>query len=296
MRVPGARRARTAGRWLRSRVAGRLLVLGYHRVAGGSDPYGLAVRPDYFAAHLDALGEHARVLPLAEATVRLQAGTLPRRAVVLTFDDGYADMATRVAPMLAARGMTATVFVATGFLGGEFWWDRLARVVAGNGGEPLAALHARFEAMEPGDRDRRVAELEGQHASPGTPEHRALDAAEVIALAAGGVVEVGGHTVRHLRLTAIDPAQRVREVRECKRFLEELTGRPVTAFSYPHGAFDPAVRDDIRDAGYRVGCSSVPDVGRRSSDPLALPRLWVGDWSGERFGRWLRRWLPRGSA
>jgi peptidoglycan/xylan/chitin deacetylase (PgdA/CDA1 family) len=83
------------------------------------------------------------------------------------------------------------------------------------------------------------------------------------------VVEVGGHTVRHLRLTAVDPALRVREVRECKRFLEELTGRPVTAFSYPHGAFDPAVRDDVRRAGYRVGCSSVPDVGRSPRERMS---------------------------
>ena len=45
-------------------------------------------------------------------------GTLPDRAVVLTFDDGYADFHSRAMPLLDRYGFTATVFVTTGWVRG----------------------------------------------------------------------------------------------------------------------------------------------------------------------------------
>src|SRR5690349_3553431 len=44
--------------------------------------------------------------------------------VGLTFDDGYADFATDVLPVLARHGFTATVFAVAGKLGGHNDWDR----------------------------------------------------------------------------------------------------------------------------------------------------------------------------
>jgi peptidoglycan/xylan/chitin deacetylase (PgdA/CDA1 family) len=42
---------------------------------------------------------------------------LPPRPIVLTFDDGYADFATVVEPVLARYGFVATDFVVSGFVG-----------------------------------------------------------------------------------------------------------------------------------------------------------------------------------
>src|SRR5262245_10631610 len=97
---------------------GALLVLIYHRVLPEPDPI-LADEPDArtFAAQMDVLRDVCHVLPLAEGVERLQRGSLPPRAVCITFDDGYANNCEVAAPILAARKLPATVFVATGFIG-----------------------------------------------------------------------------------------------------------------------------------------------------------------------------------
>lgn len=51
------------------------------------------------------------------------AGALPRRPVVITFDDGYATNHSVAWPILARHGMTATIFIVTSQVGGTNAWD-----------------------------------------------------------------------------------------------------------------------------------------------------------------------------
>jgi peptidoglycan/xylan/chitin deacetylase (PgdA/CDA1 family) len=100
----------------------------YHRVATlGSDRWGLSVRPENFAEQLQVLKERFTVLSAKELSSRLKAGNLPRRGIVLTFDDGYADNLLAAKPLLAASGLPATLFLASGAVDAEreFWWDEL---------------------------------------------------------------------------------------------------------------------------------------------------------------------------
>jgi peptidoglycan/xylan/chitin deacetylase (PgdA/CDA1 family) len=107
----------------------RPLILMYHRIADVPiDPWGLAVSPSRFEEQLDVLGRTRRALPLGEFMRMLGIGTLPPDAVTVTFDDGYVDNLTSGLPRLAAAGVPATVFLATGFVDRNepFWWDELA--------------------------------------------------------------------------------------------------------------------------------------------------------------------------
>jgi peptidoglycan/xylan/chitin deacetylase (PgdA/CDA1 family) len=113
------------------RRAPRGVILMYHRVAGPRfDPQLLDVSATNFAAQLEVLQRRATVLPLDEFNVRRRRGTLPRRAVSITFDDGYVDNLVTAAPLLTDRNLPATVFVATGMLdvNREFWWDDAERI------------------------------------------------------------------------------------------------------------------------------------------------------------------------
>jgi peptidoglycan/xylan/chitin deacetylase (PgdA/CDA1 family) len=104
----------------------------YHRVAAVPvDPWDLAVHPDGFAAHLAVLRASRQPLALSEFVERAQRGSLPRDAVAITFDDGYADTLRQAQPRLAAAGVPATLFLATAFVGQavEYWWDELARSI-----------------------------------------------------------------------------------------------------------------------------------------------------------------------
>jgi peptidoglycan/xylan/chitin deacetylase (PgdA/CDA1 family) len=108
------------------------LVLLYHRIAVlDSDPQRLAVTPQNFAGHLEILMAHCRPMPLRQLVERVRDGTLPDRAVAVTFDDGYADNLEYGKPLLERYDVPATVFLTTSYLRGgrEFWWDDLERLL-----------------------------------------------------------------------------------------------------------------------------------------------------------------------
>jgi peptidoglycan/xylan/chitin deacetylase (PgdA/CDA1 family) len=64
-----------------------------------------------------------RVLSLPEALEVLSARrSLPRRAVVLTFDDGYQNFREHAFPVLQRYGFPATVFLVSGLLGQNARW------------------------------------------------------------------------------------------------------------------------------------------------------------------------------
>lgn len=106
------------------------LILLYHRIAElPSDPQLLAVTPGHFAQHLEVLRDHGCPMSLAQMMPALRDRRLPRRAIAVTFDDGYADSLDCGEPLLARHDVPATVFVTTSYVGGarEFWWDDLER-------------------------------------------------------------------------------------------------------------------------------------------------------------------------
>lgn len=111
--------------WWRPRLAG-IPVLMYHQVTdrlAGTPLPKLRVSPARFAAQLDRLAAAGYAsLTLGQAWRMVQAGG-QGRCVVLTFDDAYLDFYQTAWPLLRARGMTATVFVVTGEIGGVNRWD-----------------------------------------------------------------------------------------------------------------------------------------------------------------------------
>jgi peptidoglycan/xylan/chitin deacetylase (PgdA/CDA1 family) len=104
----------------------------YHSLAKvGSDPWGLSVTPAHFAEQLEVLQNDAHPIRLQELSQAHQAGHIPQRAVVITFDDGYANNLHQAKPLLERYNIPATIFVTTGYLGKdrEFWWDELDRIL-----------------------------------------------------------------------------------------------------------------------------------------------------------------------
>ena len=109
-------------------AGGRVVVLGYHAIAdlagaGVLSEYG--VPPKLFAAQLDALRSAGWSFIDLD---RLRAGLrgeseLPKRAILLTFDDGYENVLTEGVPLLTARGITAVVFALTDKIDGSNDWD-----------------------------------------------------------------------------------------------------------------------------------------------------------------------------
>ena len=132
--------------------------------------------------------------------------------------------------------------------------------------------------------------------SPGRPTHHPLTEVEAIALATGGLVEIGAHTATHPVLSMLTLKEQETEIRRSKQRLEEMLGRPVTSFAYPYGALSDYKGETVRlvkAMDFDCACSTFTDVVRPGCDRFQLPRFMVRDWDGEEFTRRLRMWMQR---
>jgi peptidoglycan/xylan/chitin deacetylase (PgdA/CDA1 family) len=133
-----ARFQRTARR-IKYRFAKRALILVYHRVTKlANDPFLLAVEPERFAEQMELVRSCCNPISLQQLVDELQEKKLTKKAVVVTFDDGYADNLLQAKPVLERYEIPATVFVTTGHIGSqhEFWWDELDRLLLQPGSLP----------------------------------------------------------------------------------------------------------------------------------------------------------------
>jgi peptidoglycan/xylan/chitin deacetylase (PgdA/CDA1 family) len=328
MRIPGAKTARSFSRWVRARLLGGALILGYHRVAHiRDDAYEVCVSPANFAEHLENLRKYANPIKLSKLVEYLQAGSLPPHSVAVTFDDGYVDNLYEARPLLEKYAVPATVFVCTGYAGREFWWDELERLVMASQADPqslhLQVGESRFNWDPPiGDPEaagwsvrRRfrhalyyfLLSLNIEHLNqamdtirswaglqPGEPANpRAMTHQELVQLADGDLIELGSHTRHHPMLSILSSEGQREEIISGKQDLETVLGRPVRGFAYPNGrAFDSA-KQIVREADFAYACTSLHDVVRPSSDMYELTRFWQKDVGGDKFMQGLKLWMGR---
>ena len=275
-----------------------LSILIYHRVLPERDP----LRPhepdqEAFATAMRRVRQYFNVLPLASAVDALEIGTLPPRALSITFDDGYADNATVAAPVLQELGLSATVFVAPGFLGRETMWndkvlESVRRLPAGTldlrdlgvGRYVIDDVASRRAAIvEIIDRIKHLPMAERQAVADdlarrvgGVPGDLMMDERQVRSLRGCGMA-VGAHTVTHPILTRLTPDDASREIRDCKAQLEKLLSEPVTLFAYPNGKaardYAPEHVAMVRQAGFRAAVTTNWGVSARGTDVFELPRF-----------------------
>lgn len=287
---------------------GSLLVLMYHRVLREPDPL-LADEPDArtFAAHMDLLQSTFNVIGLSEAIDRMKTNSLPKRAVCITFDDGYANNFEVALPILAARKLPATVFVTTQFIGGgRMWNDTVIEVVRRARGEldlggfgldkyPLVDMPARraaFDAilnklkyLEPAERLRTV-EVIAECSGAELPNSLMMSEEMIRGLHAGGV-EIGAHTQSHPILAKIPEEHARVEIARSKSILEDVIGAPVTTFAYPNGRpqtdYDKRHVALVKACGFQGAVSTARGCARRDADLFQIPRIAPWDRTAARF-------------
>jgi glycosyltransferase involved in cell wall biosynthesis/peptidoglycan/xylan/chitin deacetylase (PgdA/CDA1 family) len=174
------------------------------------------------------------------------------------------------------------------------------------GQPPPTPRHAAYlelwRALWPLEENRRTVALDELAAWAGAAggvraSHRTLGPDGVAALAASPVMEVGGHTISHPRLSARRPDVQRQEIMRGRARVAELTGKPVRHFAYPFGGLDdytPKTAKFVAQAGYASACATWEGTVHSACDPWQLPRVPVPDVGGEAFAAWLEdRFTPR---
>lgn len=104
-------------------------------------------------------------------------------------------------------------------------------------------------------------------------EHLGIGADELKALAADPLCTIGAHTVGHPHLDTLSPDAQRREIENSRRWLEALTQRPVSHFSYPHGAYNSHTVDICRELGFLTAVTTNGCTVRSNYKPLQLDRI-----------------------
>ena len=289
---------------------GRLSILIFHRVLPEADPLA-PDEPDVarFEAQMQWVRQWFNVLPLGRAVDMLYEGTIPSRALAITFDDGYADNEALAAPILKRLGLSATFFVSTGFLdGGCMWNDRVIEAIRacradaidmrpmglelyplhsdGARRDAIASLLKAIKHLESGPRACAVDDIVAAAGVRGTPSLM-MRADQVRRLRAMGM-EIGAHTITHPILTRLDPDAAERELAGSKAYLQEILRERVDLFAYPNGVpgQDYAAEhvEMARECGFKAAVSTAWGAASARSHRFQLPRFTPWDHSRLRYG------------
>ena len=296
---------RLASAWLPPAV----VVLAYHSIRkdpGRHQGYlpGIVHSAAQFEDHMRIVAREFVPVSLDDLVAFAERRTeIPRRAVAVTLDDGFADNLHIAAPIMNRYGIRGAIFVSVGFVdaGRTPWFARIRHAFNTSEQHMWPGLEGdrEFDLSRPDGRYRAFLEASGACArSTGgrqetlvqslerqlgvgafqVEERMILTWEQIRALRAQGHI-VGSHTMTHPNLAHVPPAELMQELTESKRLLEENTQAPVAHFSYPRPILDPYFTDEtteaVRQAGYRTAGTCESGTFRIGDDLLRINRLAV---------------------
>lgn len=293
----------------------RLSILIFHRVHARTDSI-FPHEPDAirFERLMRFVSRIFRVMTLGEAVTCLANDSLPSRALVITFDDGYADNAEVALPILQRCGLTASFFVSTGFLdGGRMWndsvieclracphWEldlksfglgRFALTGPAERRRVIETLLPRIKYLSLAEREDAITRLQQLCGVAALPTNLMMRSEQLRAMHRSGM-EIGAHTVKHPILTTLSTAEAEYEITQGRRQLESIIDAPIDMFAYPNGKpsrdYDYSHVLLLKDLGFRGAVSTAPGVGRSGDDLFQLPRFTP--W-GNSMATWATRLL-----
>ena len=112
----------------------------------------------------------------------------------------------------------------------------------------------------------------GEHRSP---DAVSLDAQQIRELVAAGM-EIGNHTVHHVRLGTLSAAEQFLEISDASARLAAITGRRPVTMAYPFGSYGADTAAAAERAGIAIAFDSHAYVQESPQDRYAIPRLRIG--------------------
>lgn len=291
-----------------------LTILCYHRVSRNArlNSYcSSALSASQFYEQMNHLWRSYEVLPMEEALLLLDAGALPRKAVSITFDDGYLELMEAAFPVLRDLHLPATVFLVAEHVGSDlpFWWEevvfRLGALHKEAAIQSLRAIGLEVSVCRPGWSPKIIDALKGiptrlreeflgtlRESTEGVRLPRMSLNWEEVRTAQTWGISFGSHSLTHPILPLLSDEALERELRISREIIESMTGTTCRLLAYPNGDHDDRVRAATQRAGYRWAVTMERGRNSPRTNPLALRRHPVyASYSKPWFAAILRGWL-----
>ena len=258
-----------------------------------------------FRAHMEWVKKTFKVLPLAELIERSQAGTLPPRALAITFDDGYRNNYSDAYPILRELGLPATFFITTDFIEkpsplpvdmieyaiGKTMQPQITLEIGGEQKQfSLENRQARIAAdmvlrkhMKTLPAERAQAFIEDIVRACGCDLRQAFDASPYCPMTWDQMreMEMNGmsfapHTRTHPILSRLPREAAADEITGSKDVLRRELANPLSVFAYPNGGRDDYTQETIeilKAAGLNASLTTESRTLGPSESPYTLPRF-----------------------
>jgi len=275
----------------------KLTILAYHRVMGvdsSSYPFDLSLvsaTPKDFEWQLEHITKRFTPIQFEDVIKFIDRGDpLPKRPIILSFDDGFDDNYHTVFPIAKRYSIPFSVFLSTDYIGSDdtFWFEKLAYLFSRSQSNTLMATPEIEYTLTDSIEDRRrsyydfverikyfphieriqlleclferyadvfedISPDEKKLSQPLTWEH-------IREMASWGV-ELGAHGATHNILTTMNDAELNADIAKSKKTIEIELGCDVNLFSYPNGLaedYGSVAQVALRVAGYKTAVSYVP--------------------------------------
>jgi peptidoglycan/xylan/chitin deacetylase (PgdA/CDA1 family) len=281
-----------------------LRILAYHRVGElrdtpAVDSRSISATREGFARQMEHLTRFYQVVSMPEVLQAFEKGTpLPKRAVLITFDDAYADFVDIAWPILQQFRLPATLFVPTAYPDHPervFWWDRLYQAFAASPRAEINVPRLGQLSLHAADQKRRSLRMVQNHVTtiPHCEAMRLVDSLcaergprsvqggsvltwkQLRELSSEGLT-LGSHTRTHPLMTQITPERMREEVQGSLEDLQREIGTCLPIFCYPNGNHNDVVLAVLREQGIRLAFTTLSGTNELGFvDPLRLHRTVI---------------------
>ena len=269
-----------------------LTTILYHSIAPSESDFerglGVVTTPERFEAHIKYFEKNYDIVDLAT----ILSGQLPKRPLLITFDDFYGSVLTVAKDVLKPRGIPSLFFINPDLVGpNTIGLDNLlafsvARyglpAVCDAGGLPSASIRSVYDLI-----GHVVSQLSsGQRAvlksailqsfAPTSDDLLSrcpvVNAPELAECADLGI-EIGNHTATHVHGRSLTSEELHCEIVAAREKLESLSGTAVRAFSLPYGS-ERDLTEPLLAAIRRTGHEAIFLVHARSNIFRKAPDVW----------------------
>ena len=285
-----------------------IVILKYHSIKDNPAPYDNSIEPgiitstEDFRKHMEILRKEFNPVSLTDILLFMRGDkTLPKKAVAVTFDDGFSDNFEIAAPILDHFEIKATFYITTGAIETPSppWFVRVRNAIwSTKKTEWLAPEDNRFfkivnrsdrvivnrhvcnlySNLPAHQRERTIRDLEiALDVNPYTPKSSVMMTWENITRLHKNGHIIGSHTMSHPNIAHIGKDELHLELVQSKRLLEEKLNAPVIHFSYPNPGLNPQFTEQttaaVREAQYETAVLSSHGPIKKGGNPLLLERL-----------------------
>lgn len=290
------------------------IILCYHGVCSEKldFPFFTHINKNLFEEHIAFLVKYFNCISLNALMKQIRSKScFTKNAVVVTFDDGFANNFTEALPILKKYRVPATVFITVGLVDSpRFIWADLVPAMLSCTMMPTLLFDGTVFPITTA-KEKQLVRLKIlsylktekseiieeqltsllQQLKVNREElfnnptlrhcHGILSSDQIRGLHNSGLVEIGSHGMTHTIFSKLSSDEATKEIRKSKALVEEIIGEQITSFAYPNGTvkdFLPEHKQALRDSGYTAVLTTIQGRVHKKADPLQLPRFCI---SGE---------------